>query len=519
MYYMQKNSEGIVEIDLLKILALLLKKLYIIVLCAILCGAGAFAYAKFKIKPTYQSTAYIYVNNSSVSIGEMSLTTGDLNASKSLVDTYIVILKTRNTLETVIKKAGLDYSYNKLSGMISASAVNDTEIFKVTVTSTDPKEACEIVNTIAEVFPDKVSSIVNGTSAKIVDYGVINTNKVAPSNTRYTLIGAFAGACLAVLVIVIIYLTDDTVRDEEYLISTYDVPIIGTIPSLLEKDNNKYKQYNKDYKYRYSYQKKKENDDSKEEHTVLCEKMHFDAKEAYKLLRTNLQFALNDTTSGACKVVGVTSAVRGEGKSTTSCNLAYTLAQANQKVLLIDGDMRLPSISSKLNVKNKVGLSDYVIGNASIKDVIYAYSENLPNFHVLLSGTIPPNPSELLGSQGMKDTIEKLKKKYDYIIIDLPPVNIVTDALVTKEYIDGIVVTIRQNYSAKREVNDCIRSIEFLESNLLGFIFTNVFSDRSYYSPKIGYRKYYSYKYGRKYYKDYSYRYGYEKKEDKEKKE
>jgi len=512
---MNPEQNDIFEIDLMKILELLLQKFYILLLCAVIGGGAAFGYGKYFVEPTYSSTAYLYVNNS-LSLSDITSSVA-LGESRSLVSTYLVILKTRTTLETVIKKAGLNYSYSELSKMINTGSVNSTEIFQVTVTSHDPEEACMIVNTIAELFPDKVNNIISGTSAKVVDYGVVNRAKIAPSLSKFALVGAFAGACLAALVIVIIYLLDETIREEDYLVSTYDVPIIGTIPNLFEDKKNKYKSYDKKSKYRYYYKPKDKNDDTNEEHNILCEHMHFDAKEAYKLLRTNLQFALNDSGDSNCKVLGISSAVRGEGKSTTACNLAYTIAQANQKVLLIDGDMRLPSISSKLNVKAKKGLSDYVIGKAALKDVIYAYNESLPNFHILLSGTIPPNPSELLGSKAMKDVIDSLKKKYDFIIIDLPPVNIVTDALVTKDYVDGLVVTIRQNYSNKREVTACVNSVEFLQANLVGFIFDNVNEDRSYYAPKIGYKKYYSYghRYGKYYRKD-DYRYGYYSKDNTE---
>ncbi|MDO4501440.1 MAG: CpsD/CapB family tyrosine-protein kinase [Erysipelotrichaceae bacterium] len=231
-----------------------------------------------------------------------------------------------------------------------------------------------------------------------------------------------------------------------------------------------------------------------EDVTTLCENMHFTAKEAYKLLRTNLSFTL--VSDKPCKVIGVTSANRGEGKSTTSINMAYTFAQSGKKVLLIDADMRLPSIANKLNLKNKKGLSDYIVGSAPKKDVTLQY-KNMENFHIILSGSLPPNPSELLGSEKMVSVVERLNRYYDYIILDLPPVNIVTDALVAKELVDGLVLVVRENYSNKRSLNACIKAIGFLEIPLLGLVLTDSTSNEVYRHKKVGiypYDKYVGYK-------------------------
>ena len=252
---MDENYED--EIDLIEIFLLLWKKLYIVLLCTILCMGSAYAGSRYLITPTYESSVMFYVNNSNISLGTVSISSTDLTASQSLVDTYIVILKTRNTLNSVIDKGNFDLSYKELSEMIDASAVNDTEVFSVTVTSEDPELACKIANTIGQVFPDKVASIVTGSSAKIVDYAVVNPVKVAPSNTKNALIGAAIGFVLSCAVIVIAYLMDETIRGEEYLTENYNIPILATIPNLATNGkSNKY--YSKKYykKYKYSYERK-----------------------------------------------------------------------------------------------------------------------------------------------------------------------------------------------------------------------------------------------------------------------
>lgn len=242
-----------------------------------------------------------------------------------------------------------------------------------------------------------------------------------------------------------------------------------------------------------------------EQISLLCDEMHFDAKEAYKLLRTNVLFSLPD--NDVCRTIGITSAIRGEGKSTVSINLAYTFAVTKARVLLIDMDMRLPSIATKLNISTGKGLSDYLIGNASLKDIIRT-TDKYKNWDIMFSGSIPPAPSELIGSDAMEKLIRRLEREYDFIIIDLPPVNIVTDALVAKSLVDGYLLVVRQDYSDKHSLADCLRQLDFIEANVLGFTLTDSNNENHYY------RKY-GRKYGRyfgRYYKRYGYKkYGYSK--------
>ena len=248
-----KKEGDVIEIDLLHIFELLISKIWAVILSAILFGGVLFAVAYFLITPKYQSSAMFYVNNNNLNIGSssFSISSSDISASQSLVDTYIVILKTRNTLNTVIKKADLDYSYDDLNNMVSASSVNSTEVFKVTVTSHDPKEASTIANTIAEVLPDKISEIVTGSGAKVVDYAVVDTKKVSPSITKYTAIGILIGAALSSLIIVLKDYFDDTIRDDTYLLNVYeDIPTLAVIPNLDSKHNASY--YKDKY---YSYDK------------------------------------------------------------------------------------------------------------------------------------------------------------------------------------------------------------------------------------------------------------------------
>lgn len=168
---MRRDSEY-VKIDLGQIAEGLVRRLWVIVIAMVVCGSILFSYAAFMVTPLYEASVLMYVNNSSFSVGStsFSISSSEISAAKSLVDTYLVILKTRLTLNDVISRGHLDCTYEELVKMIRAESVNDTEVFTVTVTSDDPQEAEHIVNTIAQVLPDKIAGIVEGSSVRIVDY-------------------------------------------------------------------------------------------------------------------------------------------------------------------------------------------------------------------------------------------------------------------------------------------------------------------------------------------------------------
>ena len=214
---------------------------------------------------------------------------------------------------------------------------------------------------------------------------------------------------------------------------------------------------------------KKEKTSRRKKQGLLCDELSFAAAEAYKLLRTNLLFALPEKE---CRIIGVTSSIRGEGKSTTSVNLAYTLAQTGKRVLLVDGDMRLPTIAQKLEMGGTPGLSNLLAGLSAERDCLRK-SSYFDNWYILPAGDIPPNPSELLGSERMHALLDRYKDVFDYILLDLPPVNIVVDALVITKWTDGVIVVVRENYTDRRALDACMYQVEKLGAKMLGFVMTD----------------------------------------------
>lgn len=237
----------------------------------------------------------------------------------------------------------------------------------------------------------------------------------------------------------------------------------------------------------FNKRRKKSANNIGENRKTLHRYLEFTAIEQYKLLRTNLNFTLPEDQK--CPVIGVTSSMRGDGKSTTAINLSYVLAENGKRVLLIDGDLRLPSIAKKMRIASTPGFTDMLMDRGvKIEDFV---SSVLPNWYILPAGYLPPNPSELLGSKRMETILDDLKEKFDCIVIDLPPVNIVSDALAVSKYISGMVVVIREEYTEKKELENCFRQMKLSNINVLGCVMNEARGSGGNYGKKYKYYKYY----------------------------
>lgn len=258
----RRNAE-VFAIDVMHIVRMLWRRAWAIVLCGLIGAALGFTMAAYIIEPTYSSSVKLYVNNSTVSLGSknFSISAGDLSTAERLLKTYGEILQARTTLERVAEKSGLDYSWSRLAGMISYVSLNETEIMKVTVTCNDPYDACTIANTVAEVLPVRMSEIIDGASMEIVDSAIPETNKIAPSVTRYTAMGLFVGAILMAGVLALFALLDGTIHDEEFITQNYHYPILGKVPDLMSEGTNRYKSYG--YYYYQRNKKKKQPTETK----------------------------------------------------------------------------------------------------------------------------------------------------------------------------------------------------------------------------------------------------------------
>lgn len=238
---------------------------------------------------------------------------------------------------------------------------------------------------------------------------------------------------------------------------------------------------------------------------ILTPKSGFYLQEAYRALRTNVNFALADKEGS--KIVMVTSSLQGEGKSLTALNLAIALGQMDKKVLLIDCDLRRPRMARLLNLNAPAGLSNLLV-DFSLMDVAIINSDE-HGIDLLLAGDIPPNPAELLSSARMQKLLEQMRAKYDYILLDSPPVDLVVDAVALSSQCDGVLFVVRAGQTERGAVIHGIDQLEYAGANVLGFVFNGINSEAA-----VGYGKYRFRKYARsnrqygRYYR-YGYQYGY----------
>ena len=244
----EKITKDYYVVDLAYIVRAIWQKKWILVTVSLILAAIGFSLAAFVIAPTYSASVMLYVNNSSFTMGDLgfSISSSELTAAQSLAKTYTVLLKNRTTLERLIDETGVDYTWEDVYDMIQSGPVNETEVMSVTVTCKDPYEAEKIANGIAVVLPQRVAEIVEGASMEVVDSAIADTQKVGPSITMYTIVGFLLGAIISIVVMIIMVLLDNTIHDEEYVIKTYNYPILAKIPDLLDAGTRKYGYYYKE---------------------------------------------------------------------------------------------------------------------------------------------------------------------------------------------------------------------------------------------------------------------------------
>lgn len=217
---------------------------------------------------------------------------------------------------------------------------------------------------------------------------------------------------------------------------------------------------------------------------MIGSKLGFEGKEAYNLLRTNLLFSIKREDREA-RVIGVTSSVHGEGKSLTAINLAYSIAESGRKVLLIECDMRLPTLRKKLGYKKFAGLSNLLAGVNEEGEVVHQ-NVMIQGLDMILAGKIPPNPSELLASPSFKRLIDRVSEYNSYIILDLPPVCEVSDALIVSKYTDGLIMVVRQDYTRSPDLDYALRQLKYVDAKVLGFVYNGSGSKSKHYKYKYG---------------------------------
>ncbi|MBD5138893.1 MAG: polysaccharide biosynthesis tyrosine autokinase [Ruminococcus sp.] len=490
-------------IDLGYLFKILKKHLLFIALIGIICGAAAFVLSEFVMTKKYESRALLYVENNKQTSESVNI--NDINAAQKLVNTCQIIFKSSTMMDNLIANLDLPYTKDELNGMITAQSVNSTEVMRLVVESTDPQEAEQIVNELVRLANIEFLRVIKSGSLEIIDYGEIDTRPSSPNVTLITAAGLLLGLVIAYIIVFVNDMLDVVVKHDDNLAKLYGIPVFAEITDFLSATESKYGYSRYGYGYGYGSTPKKQ---QKAEASVgteradrlLSDSTPFAITEAYNTARTNIMFAASTSEK---KIVAVTSSNPSEGKSTTCANIAISFANAGFKTLLVECDLRKPVMAKSFGVKPQKGLSSILGGFCTVNEAICP--EVMDHLDIITTGDIPPNPSELLASDSMKIFLKASAEDYDYVFLDTPPVNVVTDSQLMNTEIAGLVFVIREGSTIHPDIQGAIEKIRLANGKALGFVKTFCKPEKSgRYGKKYSYSKY-GYKYG--------YGYGYSSKD------
>lgn len=401
------------ELDLKDFLSYLKKYLWILIVLPIVAALGVLYYDTSIKTPLYDSSSQVALIQSESSSAAATL--NEINANQKLTSTYSIIAKSKVVLEQVIKDLGLSVTPDVLAKNIKVSTITDTTILKITATSKNPEESAAIANSVANVFTTKTDLIKTLDNVAILETAE-TPSKVANNTTLRDVAIAILASLFAVTGIAfIIYYFDDTIKYSENLEENVGLPIVGKIikSDIKLKDG---------------------------ESEILIKKYPKSVvSESIRSLRTNLQFTSLDKK---IQTIHVTSSVASEGKSFVAANLATAFAQAGQKVLLVDCDLRKGRQHLIFQKSNSIGLTNLLADYVSKRDD-YIQNTDVENLFLLTRGSSIPNPSEVLASEKNKDLIKKLKKDFDLIIFDSAPVGAVADPVIMSNLTDETIIVAR----------------------------------------------------------------------------
>lgn len=418
--------------------------LILVLLGALGAGAG-FAYAT-SLPLLYRATSSVFVSSPR---GE---TTSELvqgfTFTEKLVQSYTQLATMPAVLQPVIDSLELDTTPNALANSVSASTPLNTVIIEVTVVDRNAQRAAQIANAITRSLANTGQDLAPQGPAgspsitlETVSTAQAPSRPFSPNTALLVITGLLVGLALGVVYAVLRDMLDTRVRDEKDLERVTDAPLLGKVGLKGRKDPVG---------------------------VAMRVMPRSTIAEAYRRIQANLEFIDVDHRP---RTIVVTSAVTRDGKSTTSVNLALALAERSSRVLLIDADLRRPSIADICGVEGDVGLTTVLVGAISPEEAIVPCGESLS---VLSAGALPPNPGQILGSEAMRSLLRVLSARFDYIVIDSPPLLSATDALGLSHLADGAIVVARYRATRRAQLKDTIESLENVNARVLGIVLNSV---------------------------------------------
>ncbi|HRY10476.1 MAG: polysaccharide biosynthesis tyrosine autokinase [Actinobacteria bacterium] len=427
----------------------ILRRSWAWVLAATLVGGLLALGASLLMTPIYQSQAQMFVSVKSA--GQVNDAYSGGLFVQQRVKSYVDVVDSPAVLDPVIEDLGLDTTNVELAEQVSAQTPPNTVLLNVTVTDPSSKQATDIANAVAASYAAEIKRLegaspqtgkkAGATPQVPVEVSIIKPARpalspVSPRTALNVVLGALLGFLVGVGVAVLRHTLDTSVKTSEDLEEAAGSTGLAVVAF-----------------------------DAEAKKSPLVTLRGTPRAEAFRSLRTNLRYVDVDNPP---HTVVITSSVLGEGKTTTACNLAIALAQAGSKVLLLEGDLRRPKVAEYLGVDGAVGITDILIGQAKLDDSIVPWQRGLLDF--LPSGAIPPNPSELLGSQQMADLLHEVRGRYDAVIVDAPPLLVVTDAAVLAAAADGAILIARYGETNREQVAHAAESLEQVNARVLGTV-------------------------------------------------
>lgn len=393
--------------------------------------------------PQYQARAEIFVAPGVVT------TTGELaqgsTFAQNRVKSYVQVITSDLVLGPVVAELGLPGTSGALATRVSASVPTDTVLIDITVTDSSPEQAATIANAIAERFRSVASSIEparadasESVTITLIQPAVAPASASSPNLVVNVALGALVGLLGGLALAAIREILDTRLKGERDIPAVTALPVLGRLPfdALAARQP-----------------------------LVLQAGADRPRAEALRQLRTNLQFV---ATGGAGRSLLFTSSVPGEGKSTVVLNLAIALTQAGSTVCLVEADLRRPSLGGYLGLDDTVGLTSVLIDAAKLSDVVQRWGDH--QLDVILSGERPPNPSELLGGDAMTVLLATLARRYDYVLLDSPPLLPVTDSVVLARQCSGVLMVVGTGTVRRRELHRSLADLEGVEARVLGLV-------------------------------------------------
>lgn len=435
-----------------------------VVLATLVTALAAAGALTLQATPQYESSTRLFVSTTSESDTGAAYT-GNLFATQR-VASYADLVGSRQLADQVESSIDGAVAAADLTELVTASVVPETVILEITAVHPDAEVSAGIAQAYAEELQDLVRELETpqGKSmplikATIVDDAEVSDNAVSPQPARNLALAAVLGLLLGVGLAVARELLDTSLTTSDDIGDVTDAPILGNIAT----------------------------DEAANLAPIEVLSSATPWAEAFRVLRTNMQYVEVDE---AQKVLVMTSSLPGEGKTTTAINLALTTAMAGQRVVLVEADLRRPLIAQRLQLDGAVGTTNVLIGKVSLADALQEYGSS--GLHVLASGPIPPNPSELLQSHAMEALLTDLRGKFDVIIVDAPPLLPVTDAALVAAQADGAVIVIRHGRTTRDQLQHSIERLEAVDAKALGVVINQAPSRKN----RTGYGYGYGYGYG-----------------------